>query len=89
MRIGLNTPDPQGISTEKARADSATLPSAAPNTSDGATVVSDTVSLSSLASRALKTPEIRQDRVDALQQQIKNGAYKVDARAVATAMLSE
>ena len=89
MRIGLNTPDPQGISTEKARAGSTALPNSAVQAGDSATEVRDTVSLSSLASRVLQTPEIRQDKVDSLQQQINGGEYKVDAHAIAAAMLSE
>lgn len=89
MRIGLNTPDPHGISTEKAKAGSTTSPNSAAQAGDSATVVRDTVSLSSLASRALQTPEIRQDKIDSLRQQIKSGDYKLDAHATAAAMLSE
>jgi len=88
MRIGLNTPDPQGISTEKAQAGS-TASSKPLQPGDTATVVRDTVQLSSLASRALQMPEIRQDKIDSLRQQIKSGGYKLDAHATAAAMLSE
>lgn len=35
----------------------------------------------------MQMPEIRQDRVTSLQQQIASGDYNVDARAVADAML--
>jgi flagellar biosynthesis anti-sigma factor FlgM len=89
MRIGLNTPDPQGISTEKAKTGSTASPNSVAQAGDSATVVRDTVHLSSLASRALQLPEIRQDKIDSIRQQIKSGEYKLDAHATAAAMLTE
>ena len=39
------------------------------------------------ASEAMQLPEVRQDRVGALQQQIASGSYKVAPQDVADAML--
>jgi len=38
---------------------------------------------------AKATPEIREDRVKALKEQIQNGTYKVDSGDIADAMLRE
>jgi flagellar biosynthesis anti-sigma factor FlgM len=51
---------------------------------------SDSSNLSPAAqvvAQALQMPEIRQDRVTSLQQQIANGSYQVAPQEVATAML--
>jgi flagellar biosynthesis anti-sigma factor FlgM len=89
MRIGLNTPDPQGLATEKAVAPS--VPQNASVTASGRSneaFSNDTISLSALAGRALQTPEIRQDQVDSFRQQISSGQYQLDPHAIAEAMLS-
>ena len=49
----------------------------------------DAASASALASRAMQTPEVRQDRVDSLRQSIASGQYQLDAKASAEAMLSQ
>jgi flagellar biosynthesis anti-sigma factor FlgM len=51
---------------------------------------SDSSNLSPAAqvvAQAMQMPEIRQDRVTSLQQQIASGSYQVAPREVATAML--
>jgi flagellar biosynthesis anti-sigma factor FlgM len=89
MRIGLNTPDPQTISTEK--------PSTSSSSANGAISTNqkyedafsgDSVTLSSLAKGALDTPEIRQDKVDSLRQRISSGQYELDPKSIADAMLA-
>jgi negative regulator of flagellin synthesis FlgM len=89
MRIGLNTPVPEGVASERA-ADSAVSPNA--KSVEGAqssdAFSSDTVSLSALASRALQSPEIRQEKVDSLRQQIESGQYQIDPKAIADAIVS-
>ena len=89
MRIGLNTPVPEGVASERA-ADSAVSPNAKPveRAQGNDAFASDTVSLSALASRALQSPEIRQDKVDSLRQQIESGQYQVDPKAIADAMVN-
>jgi flagellar biosynthesis anti-sigma factor FlgM len=56
---------------------------------DTATLSTDSVSISALADRAMQTPEIRQDRVDALRQAISAGDYKIDPLQIAGSILSE
>jgi flagellar biosynthesis anti-sigma factor FlgM len=100
MRIGLNNPDPQSVSTEQASitADQVKKPStAAINQSQPAPVSDsdnetsglsqDRVTLSALASQALGLPEVRQGAVDSLRQSINNGQYKLDPNSIADAIL--
>jgi flagellar biosynthesis anti-sigma factor FlgM len=100
MRIGLNNPDPQSVSTEQASitADQVKKPStAAINQSQPASISDsdsetngfsqDRVTLSALASQALGLPEVRQGAVDSLRQSIHNGQYKLDPSSIADAIL--
>jgi flagellar biosynthesis anti-sigma factor FlgM len=83
MRIGLNTPDLQGVSN-----DAATSGKARPEASEGGdSFPEDTVSISSLALQALQTPDIRHDQVANLQQSVSDGQYALDPSAIAEAML--
>lgn len=50
---------------------------------------SDTQSLSSLVSKVLSSPEIRDDKVASLQQSINSGNYKLDPQAIAGSMIDE
>jgi len=90
MRIGLNTPVPEGVSSERT-SDSAVSTNAksAASAQNADAFASDTVSLSALASKALQSPEIRQDKVDSLRQQIESGQYQVDAKSIADAILNQ
>lgn len=56
---------------------------------DRTTFRSDSVSLGALVSQAMRSPEIRQDRVDQLKQSISIGQYKLDPHAIAAAMIDE
>jgi len=56
---------------------------------DRTTLSSDTVAVSSLASQAMETAPIRQDRVDSLRQAIDKGQYKLEPDKIADAMLQE
>jgi flagellar biosynthesis anti-sigma factor FlgM len=100
MRIGLNNPDPQSVSTEQASitADQVKKPSTAAinqsqpapgSASDSETngLSQDRVTLSALASQALGLPEVRQGAVDGLRQSINNGQYKLDPNSIADAIL--
>jgi len=88
MRIGLNPPDPQRVSTEQTSTSSAAVRRAGNVPGEDAdTFSSDTVTLSALANRALQMPEVRQERVASLQQSIASGQYEVDAQSIAAAML--
>ena len=100
MRIGLNNPDPQSVSTEQASitADQVKKPSvatanlsqsasASSSDSDTSSLSQDRVTLSALASQALGLPEVRQGAVASLRQSISNGQYKLDPSSIADAML--
>jgi len=49
----------------------------------------DPVKVQSLAAQVLASPEVRQEKVVALQQTIANGDYSVDSNQVADAMAAE
>ena len=90
MRIGLNATDLQGVSREPAVPSSATASQArSASAENGDGFPEDTVSISSLALRALQTPQIRQDQLDSLQQKVAEGRYELDPSAVAKAILSQ
>jgi negative regulator of flagellin synthesis FlgM len=90
MKINLSnsTPDPvvnpRGNNTSPSSADQVH------NTGeDTASLSFDRASVSSLVSQAMASPEVRQDKVDALRQAISNGQFKVEPARVAEAMLPE
>ena len=56
---------------------------------DRTTFSSKSGSVQSLVNQALSTPQIRQDRVQALKNSITAGEYKVDANKIAGAIISE
>jgi flagellar biosynthesis anti-sigma factor FlgM len=88
MRIGLNTPDLHSVSSETATSSTAagkTRPAAG---EDGDSFPEDTVTISSLAARALQTPDVRHDQVASLQQSVSDGQYELDPSAIAEAMLA-
>lgn len=64
-------------------------PSAAHSTEDRTTFTSDQASVGQLVSTAMQTPEIRHDKVAALQQAISSGQYKPDPASIAASMLDE
>ena len=57
-------------------------------TQDRTTFSSDTQSVQALTTQAMKSPEIRQDKVDALSQSVKSGQYKPDATKTAGAIMA-
>jgi flagellar biosynthesis anti-sigma factor FlgM len=91
MRIGLNAPDPQPVSAEQAQKSStaATNYSGPSGAGDKSAFSQDTVTLSALATQALRTPEVRQGLIDRLKQSISGGQYQLDPHEIADAMLGE
>ena len=57
-------------------------------TQDRTTFSSDTQSVQALTTQAMKSPEIRQDKVDALSQSVNSGEYKPDATKTAGAIMA-
>jgi flagellar biosynthesis anti-sigma factor FlgM len=88
MRIGLNSTDLQNVSNETATAPTAAPGKPRPASNDnGDSFPEDTVSISSLALRALQTPDVRHDQVGSLQKSVSDGEYELDPSAIAEAML--
>ncbi len=87
MRIALNVPNAADISTDRISTSSASS-----QFTSGASQVdkfsTDSVSLNSLSAQALQLPEIRQDKVDQVREQIADGSYQVDAEKTAAGMLA-
>jgi negative regulator of flagellin synthesis FlgM len=58
-------------------------------TEDRATLTSDSASVSSLASTALSSPEVRQGLVDSLKQSVSSGQYELNPDKIAASMVDE
>jgi negative regulator of flagellin synthesis FlgM len=90
MRIDLLNSAASQISSEPgSQAAEAQNASVTPRDEDRATLVSDAGSVSSLVSAAMSSPEIRQDKVAALQQAISSGKYELDPAKIAASMIDE
>jgi flagellar biosynthesis anti-sigma factor FlgM len=89
MRIGLNTPDTQSVSTEQAKKPSTAVTNQpeVSSSADKNTLSQDRVTLSALASQALGMPEVRQATVDSLRQSVSSGQYQLDPNDIADAIL--
>jgi negative regulator of flagellin synthesis FlgM len=55
---------------------------------DRTTLHTDSQSVQSLTSQAMSSPEVRQDKVDALRQSVSSGTYQLDATKIAGAIIS-
>jgi len=90
MKIDLNSAVasqlPATRETKQASSDGATVTTGV--TVDRTTFSSDSV-VHSLTSQALSSPEIRQDKVDALRQAVTSGTYTVDANKIASGIIAE
>lgn len=53
---------------------------------DRTTFHTDNLSVQSLTNQALNSPEVRQDKVDALRQSVTSGEYRPDATKTASAI---
>jgi flagellar biosynthesis anti-sigma factor FlgM len=103
MRIDVNTAalaqlaaDHDSKQVRNNASGSGTLPAAASSQSvpavpseDTATLSSNALSRSSLASRALQSPAIRQDKVDVLAQALHSGQYELNPGSIANAIVAD
>ncbi len=62
---------------------------AAHDSEDRATLSADSVSISSLAAKALKSPAMRQDKIDVLRQAVNSGQYQIEPSRIAAAIVDE
>jgi negative regulator of flagellin synthesis FlgM len=56
---------------------------------DRTTFQSSAQTVSSLTKQAMSTPEVRQDKIDALRQAMDSGTFKFDANKAAEAMIKD
>lgn len=57
-------------------------------TVDRTSFSTDTQSVQALTTQAMSSPEVRQDKVDALSQSVSSGEYKPDASKTADAIIA-
>lgn len=92
MRIDLNSTAASQISSESnaTQVSGASIsPAGAAGGEDTTSFTSDTASLSSLVGLAMGSPEIRDEKVASLQQQVSSGSYQLDPNAIAGSMIDE
>jgi flagellar biosynthesis anti-sigma factor FlgM len=90
MQININQAssnpvDLETSSTNKASQTSASS-SASANVVDRASLRNDSATVSALQQQALAVPDVRQDKVDALKQQVQSGQYNFNPADTAKAM---
>lgn len=56
---------------------------------DRTTLTSSSAPVESLVSKAMNSPEVRQEKVDSLRQAIAGGQYQIDPSAIAASMLQD
>jgi len=56
---------------------------------DRTTLTSTQQSVSALVSKAMSSPEIRQEKIDSLKQAVESGNYKLDPEKIAASMIDE
>jgi len=90
MKVELNTPALDLVTPSQGSPAEVTGDNAlhAPE-EDKATLSTDKASVDGLTAQAMGSPEIRQDKVEALRQAVKNGQYAIEPDAVAEAMIRD
>jgi len=88
MRINLNTPGANEVSTDRTSI-ATTSTSSSSHRTNGDQFTGDTVNVTSLTAQTLQMPAVRQEKVDALRAQIASGKYDIDPRGTAEAMLNQ
>lgn len=92
MRIDLFNSAASQIASQPNSNQVAASEAQTPEVSDGGdrtTLTSGSVSIGSLVSEAMSSPQVRQDKVQSLQQAISSGQYKLDPDKIAGAMIDE
>jgi flagellar biosynthesis anti-sigma factor FlgM len=89
MKIEANSPILSQVAVDRS---AKRISNGGVNETEGATVDrttfhSNSTSIHALTSQALNSPEIRQDKVNALRQSVASGEYKIDASKIAGAIL--
>ena len=91
MKIDVNSPAASQLSVDRGpkQVSNGSLAGTQNSTEDRTTLHTGSQSVQSLTSQALNSPEIRQDKVDALRQSISSGQYQLDASKIAGAMIDD
>ena len=87
MRIDLNNISFHGLEGDEKIRKAGSKAATAPSVEDKTSLSVDTLNISSLKAQALNSPQVRQDKVDALRQAIQNGDYKVEPDKIAQAIM--
>jgi flagellar biosynthesis anti-sigma factor FlgM len=89
MKIDVNSLAANQLSVDRGpkQVSNSTLAGTQNLTEDRTTLQTGSLSVQSLTSQAMNTPEIRQDKVDALRQSVTSGEYQVSAKAIASAII--
>jgi negative regulator of flagellin synthesis FlgM len=90
MRVGLFNSTASELASELSSQQVGAKNSAKANSAaqeDRATLTSGSTTVSSLVSKALESPEVRQDKVDNLRQAVESGQYKVEPDKIASSIL--
>jgi flagellar biosynthesis anti-sigma factor FlgM len=87
MRIDLNNISFHGLEADEKTRKAGSKAATAPNVEDKTSLSVDTLNISSLKAQALNSPQVRQDKVEALRQSIQNGDYKVEPDKIAQAIM--
>jgi flagellar biosynthesis anti-sigma factor FlgM len=92
MRVDLYNSAASEISSEpssKQVQSSSVTPSDSGDGGDRTTLTSGADPVSALVSGAMSSPDVRQDRVQSLQQAVSSGSYKLEPDQIAGAMIDE
>jgi flagellar biosynthesis anti-sigma factor FlgM len=89
MRIDLNANLGQVGDAEAAGKAGSRVATGAGVEADRAQLSSDAVKVQALSAAVLELPEIRQEKVAALAEQVQQGSYAVTAQQTAEALLTE
>jgi len=92
MKVELNRPTLDSVAPSHSQGSPAEVKgdqTLQPSEEDRATLSAGKANVETLATQVLNSPEIRQDKVEALRQAITSGQYKVDPGAIAEAMIRD
>jgi flagellar biosynthesis anti-sigma factor FlgM len=92
MRIDLYNSATTELASEQASKKAATGNSASSGLSsaeDRATLTSDSTSVGSLVSTALRSPVVRQSLVDSLKQSVNSGEYQLNPAKIAASIVDD
>jgi flagellar biosynthesis anti-sigma factor FlgM len=90
MKIEVYSPTASQLPADRSakQVSKSSVPEIQSATEDRTTFHSNSNSVQALTSQALNSPEIRQDKVDALRQSVTSGEYKIDAAKIAGAIVN-